>query len=119
MGDGQVWSKKNDKVQKPCLRAAISRTLAGNKPDDEDLIEEYESSLKAGWHQVWALYNENCVIESICPQTNAQAILHPHNLEGMCDLFAFVALEGRALRVLSSCGKMQMVGPFALPQKNS
>lgn len=116
MGDGQVWSKSS-KGQKPCLRAAISRTLAGNKPDDEDLIEEYESSLKAGWHQIRALYDDNCVIESICPQTNAQAILHPHNLEGMCDLFAFVAIEGRAFRVLSGCGKMQMVGPFALPQK--
>lgn len=116
MGDSQLWSK-NGKVQKPCLRAAISRALTGNMPDDEEIVEEYENSLRLGWHQVRTLYEEGCVIESICPQTNAQAILYPHNLEGMCDLFAFVALEGRAFRILSSCGKMQMMGPFALPQK--
>lgn len=116
MGDGELWSK-GSRVQRPCLRAAISRTLAGHRPDDEDLIEAYESSLREGWRQVRALYEEDCVIESICPQSNEQAILYPHNLEGMCDLFAFVALEGRAFRVLSRCGKMQMVGPFALPKK--
>ena len=117
MGDGQVYSNESSKGQKPCLRAAISRTLAGHMPDDEDIIEAYESSLKAGWHQVRVLYEDDCVIESICLRTNAQAILHPHSIEGMCDLFAFVALEGRALRVLSSCGKLQMVGPFLDFQK--
>lgn len=114
MGDGQVYSNENNKVRKPCLRAAISRTLSG--PDDEDRVEAYESSLRPGWHRVHTFYQEGCVVKSICPKTKAQTTLHPVGVQDLCDLFAFEALEGREIRVYSACGKSETVGPFYFPQ---
>jgi len=110
MPDGS--ERTSFKTTGPCLRAAISRVFSRKKPDDEDLIEKHESSLKGGWHTIRASYEKGHRIESMCPRSKKQSILVPHNIEGMCDLFAFVALEGRAFRILDEKGILTMIGPF-------
>jgi hypothetical protein len=69
VGDGDSDSRQ----KQPCLKAAVSRALSGQWPDNEDRIEAHARLL----HQSWVR-------------------IIPHNHQGMCDLFVLEALDGRA-----------------------
>lgn len=110
MGNGQVCLNQKTEVRKPCLRAAISRTLAGHMPDDEDIITAYEKSLTTAWAQVYAFYKDGCVVKSTCPETGSQTTLRPHGTQDLCDLVIFETLgEGRQIHLLHPCGKEEPV----------
>lgn len=124
MGDGDNQSRTiHDRV----LPQAISRTLfAGQKgklrPDNEDVIQEYESSLGPGWIIINDAYQKGWRIETVHQKKGgaSTSVLHAHNRTGLCDMFAYVAIEERrTFQIHSPCGSItQTVGPFALPKRN-
>ena len=113
MGDGNHIQVQKNQV---CLDRAISRVLAGKRPDDEDLIMEYESSLKEAWEVIDRAYQANWRIESVCRTTKKTSELRAHNRVGLCDMVVYVLVEERRkVRITSPCGKTtQTVGPFVL-----
>ncbi|MFZ2151854.1 MAG: hypothetical protein WAV09_01955 [Minisyncoccia bacterium] len=115
MGDGNHIQGQTE----VCLNRAVSRVLSRKRPDDEDLIKEYESSLTEAWKMIDRAYEANWRIESECHLTDTTSELRAHSRTGLCDMFVYVMLEeGRRVRITSPCGKTtKTVGPFALPEK--
>lgn len=116
MGDGNHIQGQTE----VCLKRAVSRVLSRKRPDDEDLIKEYESSLTEAWQIINHAYEANWRIESECHITDETSELCAHSRTGLCDMFVYVVLEeGRKVRITSPCGKTtKTVGPFALLKNN-
>ncbi len=108
MADGSSDAGKTRfwKNPEPCLRAAISRVFSGGR-DDEDRIEKYERSLNRHWERLRLLAPRSKTVFSVCPKTQDRTELMPYDTQGLCDMFAHEALDGRFFVCLSQTGQRE------------